>query len=210
MKNEDINKLVEQLMTIGTLASRRVGKSIESQQNKTEYDVRRDGNIRRKIDQRLMKLFTKFIDKKSVERLQEIQNTQNQIIDRIFDESGWIVSRDGAIYEDNFTNQGDQEFASHDTYRLNRNGNGFSIASDENPFNQYFAMIKEGEMSFLKKYQKSLNKLHSLMTEEEKIMLGNYTLTNPNVDSNTMNLIAEYLGYEDKTQSLGTRVKNSL
>ena len=70
MKNEDINKLVEQLMTIGTLASRRVGKSIESQQNKTEYDVRRDGNIRRKIDQRLMKLFTKFIDKKSVERLQ--------------------------------------------------------------------------------------------------------------------------------------------
>lgn len=210
MKNEDINKLVEQLMTIGTLASRRVGKSIESQQNKTEYDVRRDGNIRRKIDQRLMKLFTKFIDKKSVERLQEIQNTQNQIIDRIFDESGWIVSRDGAIYEDNFTNQGDPEFASHDTYRLNRNGNGFSIASDENPFNQYFAMIKEGEMSFLKKYQKSLNKLHSLMTEEEKIMLGNYTLTNPNVDSNTMNLIAEYLGYEDKTQSLGTRVKNSL
>ena len=210
MKNEDINKLVEQLMVIGTLASRRVGKSIESQQNKTEYDVRRDGNIRRKIDQRLMKLFTKFIDKKSVERLQEIQNTQNQIIDRIFDESGWIVSRDGAIYEDNFTNQGDPEFASHDTYRLNRNGNGFSIASDENPFNQYFAMIKEGEMSFLKKYQKSLNKLHSLMTEEEKIMLGNYTLTNPNVDSNTMNLIAEYLGYEDKTQSLGTRVKNSL
>ncbi len=210
MKNEDINKLVEQLMTIGTLASRRVGKSIESQQNKTEYDVRRDGNIRRKIDQRLMKLFTKFIDKKSVERLQEIQNTQNQIIDRIFDESGWIVSRDGAIYEDNFTNQGDPEFASHDTYRLNRNGNGFSIASDENPFNQYFAMIKEGEMSFLKKYQKSLNKLHSLMTEEEKIMLGNYTLTNPNVDSNTMNLIAEYLGYEDKTKSLGTRVKNSL
>ena len=71
-------------------------------------------------------------------------------------------------------------------------------------------MIKEGEMSFLKKYQKSLNKLHSLMTEEEKIMLGNYTLINPNVDSNTMNLIAEYLGYEDKTQSLGTRVKNSL
>ena len=210
MKNEDINKLVEQLMAIGTLASRRVGKSIESQQNKTEYDVRRDGNIRRKIDQRLMKLFTKFIDKKSVERLQEIQNTQNQIIDRIFDESGWIVSRDGAIYEDNFTNQGDPEFASHDTYRLNRNGNGFSIASDENPFNQYFAMIKEGEMSFLKKYQKSLNKLHSLMTEEEKIMLGNYTLTNPNVDSNTMNLIAEYLGYEDKTKSLGTRVKNSL
>lgn len=210
MKNEDINKLVEQLMAIGTLASRRVGKSIESQQNKTEYDVRRDGNIRRKIDQRLMKLFTKFIDKKSVERLQEIQNTQNQIIDRIFDESGWIVSRDGAIYEDNFTNQGDPEFASHDTYRLNRNGNGFSIASDENPFNQYFAMIKEGEMSFLKKYQKSLNKLHSLMTEEEKIMLGNYTLINPNVDSNTMNLIAEYLGYEDKTQSLGTRVKNSL
>ena len=210
MKNEDINKLVEQLMTIGTLASRRVGKSIESQQNKTEYDVRRDGNIRRKIDQRLMKLFTKFIDKKSVERLQEIQNTQNQIIDRIFDESGWIVSRDGAIYEDNFTNQGDPEFASHDTYRLNRNGNGFSIASDENPFNQYFAMIKEGEMSFLKKYQKSLNKLHSLMTEEEKIMLGNYTLTNPNVDFNTMNLIAEYLGYEDKTKSLGTRVKNSL
>lgn len=210
MKNEDINKLVEQLMTIGTLASRRVGKSIESQQNKTEYDVRRDGNIRRKIDQRLMKLFTKFIDKKSVERLQEIQNTQNQIIDRIFDESGWIVSRDGAIYEDNFTNQGDPEFASHDTYRLNRNGNGFSIASDENPFNQYFAMIKEGEMSFLKKYQKSLNKLHSLMTEEEKIMLGNYTLTNPNVDSNTMNLIAEYLGYEDKTQALSTGVKNSL
>lgn len=210
MKNEDINKLVEQLMAIGTLASRRVGKSIESQQNKTEYDVRRDGNIRRKIDQRLMKLFTKFIDKKSVERLQEIQNTQNQIIDRIFDESGWIVSRDGAIYEDNFTNQGDPEFASHDTYRLNRNGNGFSIASDENPFNQHFAMIKEGEISFLKKYQKSLNKLHSLMTEEEKIMLGNYTLTNPNVDSNTMNLIAEYLGYEDKTQSLGTRVKNSL
>lgn len=210
MKNEDINKLVEQLMTIGTLASRRVGKSIESQQNKTEYDVRRDGNIRRKIDQRLMKLFNKFIDKKSVERLQEIQNTQNQIIDRIFDESGWIVSRDGAIYEDNFTNQGDPEFASHDTYRLNRNGNGFSIASDENSFNQYFAMIKEGEMSFLKKYQKSLNKLHSLMTEEEKIMLGNYTLINPNVDSNTMNLIAEYLGYEDKTQSLGTRVKNSL
>lgn len=210
MKNEDINKLVEQLMAIGTLASRRVGKSIESQQNKTEYDVRRDGNIRRKIDQKLMKLFTKFIDKKSVERLQEIQNTQNQIIDRIFDESGWIVSRDGAIYEDNFTNQGDPEFASHDTYRLNRNGNGFSIASDENPFNQYFAMIKEGEMSFLKKYQKSLNKLHSLMTEEEKIMLGNYTLTNPNVDSNTMNLIAEYLGYEDKTKSLGTRVKNSL
>lgn len=210
MKNEDINKLVEQLMAIGTLASRRVGKSIESQQNKTEYDVRRDGNIRRKIDQRLMKLFTKFIDKKSVERLQEIQNTQNQIIDRIFDESGWIVSRDGAIYEDNFTNQGDPEFASHDTYRLNRNGNGFSIASDENPFNQYFAMIKEGEMSFLKKYQKSLNKLHSLMTEEEKIMLGNYTLTNPNVDSNTMNLIAEYLGYEDKTQALSTGVKNSL
>lgn len=210
MKNEDINKLVEQLMTIGTLASRRVGKSIESQQNKTEYDVRRDGNIRRKIDQRLMKLFTKFIDKKSVERLQEIQNTQNQIIDRIFDESGWIVSRDGAIYEDNFTNQGDPEFASHDTYRLNRNGNGFSIASDKNPFNQYFAMIKEGEMSFLKKYQKSLNKLHSLMTEEEKIMLGNYTLTNPNVDSNTMNLIAEYLGYEDKTQALSTGVKNSL
>lgn len=210
MKNEDINKLVEQLMVIGTLASRRVGKSIESQQNKTEYDVRRDGNIRRKIDQRLMKLFTKFIDKKSVERLQEIQNTQNQIIDRIFDESGWIVSRDGAIYEDNFTNQGDPEFASHDTYRLNRNGNGFSIASDENPFNQYFAMIKEGEMSFLKKYQKSLNKLHSLMTEEEKIMLGNYTLTNPNVDSNTMNLIAEYLGYEDKTQALSTGVKNSL
>ena len=42
MKNEDINKLVEQLMTIGTLASRRVGKSIESQQNKTEYDIRRD------------------------------------------------------------------------------------------------------------------------------------------------------------------------
>lgn len=210
MKNEDINKLVEQLMVIGTLASRRVGKSIESQQNKTEYDVRRDGNIRRKIEQRLMKLFTKFIDKKSVERLQEIQNTQNQIIDRIFDESGWIVSRDGAIYEDNFTNQGDPEFASHDTYRLNRNGNGFSIASDENPFNQYFAMIKEGEMSFLKKYQKSLNKLHSLMTEEEKIMLGNYTLTNPNVDSNTMNLIAEYLGYEDKTQALSTGVKNSL
>lgn len=210
MKNEDINKLVEQLMTIGTLASRRVGKSIESQQNKTEYDVRRDGNIRRKIDQKLMKLFTKFIDKKSVERLREIKNTQNQIIDRIFDESGWIVSRDGAIYEDNFTNQGDPEFASHDTYRLNRNGNGFSIASDENSFNQYFAMIKEGEMSFLKKYQKSLNKLHSLMTEEEKIMLGNYTLINPNVDSNTMNLIAEYLGYEDKTQSLGTRVKNSL
>lgn len=210
MKNEDINKLVEQLMAIGTLASRRVGKSIESQQNKTEYDVRRDGNIRRKIDQKLMKLFTKFIDKKSVERLQEIQNTQNQIIDRIFDESGWIVSRDGAIYEDNFTNQGDPEFASHDTYRLNRNGNGFSIASDENPFNQYFAMIKEGEMSFLKKYQKSLNKLHSLMTEEEKIMLGNYTLINPNIDSNTMNLIAEYLGYEDKTQSLDTRVKNSL
>lgn len=210
MKNEDINKLVEQLMAIGTLASRRVGKSIESQQNKTEYDVRRDGNIRRKIDQRLMKLFTKFIDKKSVERLQEIQNTQNQIIDRIFDESGWIVSRDGAMYEDNFTNQGDPEFASHDTYRLNRNGNGFSIASDENPFNQYFAMIKEGEMSFLKKYQKSLNKLHSLMTEEEKIMLGNYTLTNPNVDSNTMNLIAEYLGYEDKTQALSTGVKNSL
>lgn len=210
MKNEDINKLVEQLMAIGTLASRRVGKSIESQQNKTEYDVRRDGNIRRKIEQRLMKLFTKFIDKKSVERLQEIQNTQNQIIDRIFDESGWIVSRDGAIYEDNFTNQGDPEFASHDTYRLNRNGNGFSIASDENPFNQYFAMIKEGEMSFLKKYQKSLNKLHSLMTEEEKIMLGNYTLINPNIDSNTMNLIAEYLGYEDKTQSLDTRVKNSL
>lgn len=210
MKNEDINKLVEQLMAIGTLASRRVGKSIESQQNKTEYDVRRDGNIRRKIDQRLMKLFTKFIDKKSVERLQEIQNTQNQIIDRIFDESGWIVSRDGAIYEDNFTNQRDPEFASHDTYRLNRNGNGFSIASDENPFNQHFAMIKEGEISFLKKYQKSLNKLHSLMTEEEKIMLGNYTLINPNVDSNTMNLIAEYLGYEDKTQSLGTRVKNSL
>lgn len=210
MKNEDINKLVEQLMAIGTLASRRVGKSIESQQNKTEYDVRRDGNIRRKIDQRLMKLFTKFIDKKSVERLQEIQNTQNQIIDRIFDESGWIVSRDGAIYEDNFTNQGDPEFASHDTYRLNRNGNGFSIASDENPFNQYFAMIKEGEISFLKKYQKSLNKLHSLMTEEEKIMLGNYTLTNTNVDSNTMNLIAEYLGYEDKTQALSTGVKNSL
>lgn len=210
MKNEDINKLVEQLMTIGTLASRRVGKSIESQQNKTEYDVRRDGNIRRKIDQRLMKLFNKFIDKKSVERLQEIQNTQNQIIDRIFDESGWIVSRDGAIYEDNFTNQGDPEFASHDTYRLNRNGNGFSIASDENPFNQYFAMIKEGEISFLKKYQKSLNKLHSLMTEEEKIMLGNYTLTNTNVDSNTMNLIAEYLGYEDKTQALSTGVKNSL
>ncbi len=148
--------------------------------------------------------------KKSVERLQEIQNTQNQIIDRIFDESGWIVSRDGAIYEDNFTNQGDSEFASHDTYRLNRNGNGFSIASDENPFNQYFAMIKEGEMSFLKKYQKSLNKLHSLMTEEEKIMLGNYTLTNPNVDSSTMNLIAEYLGYEDKTQALSTGVKNSL
>lgn len=197
-------------MAIGTLASRRVGKSIESQQNKTEYDVRRDGNIRRKIDQRLMKLFNKFIDKKSVERLQEIQNTQNQIIDRIFDESGWIVSRDGAIYEDNFTNQGDPEFASHDTYRLNRNGNGFSIASDENPFNQYFAMIKEGEISFLKKYQKSLNKLHSLMTEEEKIMLGNYTLTNTNVDSNTMNLIAEYLGYEDKTQALSTGVKNSL
>lgn len=210
MKNEDINKLVEQLMAIGTLASRRVGKSIESQQNKTEYDVRRDGNIRRKIEQRLMKLFTKFIDKKSVERLQEIQNTQNQIIDRIFDESGWIVSRDGAIYEDNFTNQGDPEFASHDTYRLNRNGNGFSIASDENPFNQYFAMIKEGEISFLKKYQKSLNKLHSLMTEEEKIMLGNYTLTNTNVDSNTMNLIAEYLGYEDKTQALSTGVKNSI
>ena len=210
MKNEDINKLVEQLMAIGTLASRRVGKSIESQQNKTEYDVRRDGNIRRKIEQRLIKLFTKFIDKKSVERLQEIQNTQNQIIDRIFDESGWIVSRDGAIYEDNFTNQGDPEFASHDTYRLNRNGNGFSIASDENPFNQYFAMIKEGEISFLKKYQKSLNKLHSLMTEEEKIMLGNYTLTNTNVDSNTMNLIAEYLGYEDKTQALSTGVKISL
>ena len=65
------------------------------------------------------------------------------------------------------------------------------------PFNGYERMIIDGEMKFLNKYKNQLDKLHKLMCEEERIMLGGYTLENLDIYYNTMRMIAEYLGYKD-------------
>lgn len=198
MNNNDINKLAEQLIAMGTLVGKSTGKKMMHQANKNTFSVYRDSKIYEKIEKNLMKIFMSCIDKKSVKKLQEIRNAEEQIIDKIFEQSGWLVSRDGVWHEENFRNVEDPEFEQHDTYIIKRDALGFKSGNyKEKPFNGYDKMIIDGEMNFLTKYKNQLDKLHKLMCEEERIMLGGYTLENLDIDYNTMRMIAEYLGYKD-------------
>ena len=128
------------------------------------------------------------------EELERIGKNIELITNVIEEKTGWWrTGRKGFALENNFQNMHDPEFASHDTYKVYRNENGYYV-DDEEPFNEYFAAIKSVENKFLNDNQEELNKLHSLFSEKEGILNGTYSLVNSEDELLAASLI-DYLGF---------------
>lgn len=161
--------------------------------------------LRDSISRRLYSLFCKCISRDDVRSLKFLDKRISELIEKITDGTDWTISSSGAILMDNFINQDDPEFASHDTYELHRDEIGFHVGTDleRRNFNGYYKKIYDTEEAFLYNHREEFEELHRLMYEKENIMRGQYSIRE-NANDSLPRLIAEYMGYfrEERTRHL--------
>ena len=190
------NQLAENLITNGDFFNKILGKDIKKQVNNDIID-HRYAVKREKIKTKLLKLFISSIDNQSKENLIKLFKLAKSLEKLILKQTGWSINRNRAIKKDNYENQEDLEFTFHNTFCIYRNQEtGFYVSDPDKEINSYDAYIKKEEIIFLNSNKKILDELHTIYQEIEKIMSGNYTITNNNISPETMNLIANYLGFE--------------
>lgn len=202
MEKNEITKLANSLKENNNIGNKILGTQIEKRNEKATFDIAKDGKKAEQIKNKTYKLFLKLIDKESSSRLIEIDNVSSRIVKELEDKSGWYITDTGAFYESNFTNQGDPEFKSHDTYRVPRDKEeGFYLPELGEGASQYEHNSRRHEETFYSKYIVQLNAIHELWAEKEKIMGGNYNLSSTD-NYELASMLAEYLGYE-QSYSIG-------
>lgn len=88
-----------------------------------------------------------------------------KIVAKIEKETGFILQNDGSfLKEDNFKNQNDFEFKTHDTFRVIIGEEEYGPYTKE-PFNDYFQYIRNVEESFCLRYAEDLIYLFELLHE---------------------------------------------
>lgn len=149
-------------------------------------------NMRSKLDNRLYKIFLKFIDKESAKRLKAIDALIDEEIQNITDGNNWSVNQYGAEMIDNYQNWEDYEFRTCDIHRILRDESGYYVEEATIPYEEY---LNTDSIAFLNSHRKQFEDLHRLYFEKESIMRGNYSLRGDSSDYDTPRLISSYLGY---------------
>lgn len=97
-----------------------------------------------------------------------------KIVAKIEKETGFILQNDGSfLKEDNFKNQNDFEFKTHDTFRVIIGEEGYEPYTKE-PFNDYFQYIRNVEESFCLRYAEDLVYLVGLLQEMDSFINISY------------------------------------
>ena len=196
--------LVLTLNKTNKYANRRIADMIVARDESHMYGpVER--KLDRKIDKKLNKLFVKLLDDTSRRRLQQIDNTFNEIVERISKESGWTLYYDYRWEKmDNFQNMHDPEFRTWDTYTVRYDEKLGYVENTEKPFNGYFVHLQSIESSFILKYHEQLELLHETIKAKRDFMSGIYTLRDEG-NRKLAEEICSYMGYEGYEES--TKVK---
>lgn len=145
---------------------------------------------------RAYELFKRLIDQESLEKLNTYDKNIKDISRSIEERSGWYMRSDYYFWrEDNFLNSKDPEFASHDTYSISWNENGYYVyGSIEDAFNGYYKKIIEEEIRFYERFETELTLLHENIMGKETIMGGDYTLKDEK-NKELTEQISKYLNY---------------
>ena len=193
--NNNTLELIKELEETKSILNGFLARKIEKENNK-DIIGRKEAIEEGKIKKKLYKIFLSRIDPSDSEILVNLDKEIDRITDYIEQKSGFYRTSYGFRKEDNFINQGDPEFATHDTYVIDRNEYGYTY-NDKKPFNEYFARIQKKEKEFCKKYEKELNELHNYLTKKENILKGDYKLKDSR-DRELLRYISIYLGYKDE------------
>lgn len=188
------SNIVQELKNTGNIRNLWLAESIRKRQESMTISYR-EALIDIKNEEKAYKLFVKLLSNDSKEELTMLDIVIDHVKGMIYDESGWwMTGRDGFRYEDNHINMRDPEFRTWDTYRIYRGEDGFYVPTDE-PFNPYFAKIREKEQRFFDRYEEDLELLHSVLTTKENFMSGDYELKD---EKNRVlaSEISKFLGYK--------------
>ena len=208
--NKNTEQLIKELEETKKLLNSFLARRVYKYNSRSSFG-RKEFLESRRIDKKLYQLFLDRIDPSDKERLLRIDEELKSIEDEIYKKSGWyrVQSMDNQFrHETNFQNQHDPEFASHDTYRVERTAQGYTYDKKE-PFNSYFAGIQLGQKRFYERFQTELERVHELLTEKETIMYGGYRMKDEN-DKDLLKYISIYLGYKNKPEELNVEKGKSL
>ena len=192
--NENTKQLIKELEETKSLLNSLLAKKVEKHNKKTGIGLK-EALESEKINTKLYNLFLNRIDPSDKEQLIKLDDKINKLTNYIEEHSGWYRTTDGFRKEDNYINSGDSEFASHDTYSIGRNENGY-YCYEKKPFNSYEERIQEEEKSFYERFIVELKNLHMALSEKERIMNGGYRPKQVE-DKDLLNNIRIYLGYKN-------------
>lgn len=205
MENDKLLQLIDELKDIDRITA----LILEKVHNSSVF-----GNFQMNLleicENRLRNLFRKNIDYVSRDRLDSV-NERIGDGEAILANKGWLLAHNSngyyAIKESNFTNQEDPEFATHDTYIISRDENGFYVNSGGASFNQYYAMIYKESCNFLEENEDLFLNLHTDLCELERIMNGDYQVADTCEKPEILPLISNYLNFsteeKEKNVSVG-------
>jgi len=189
------SRIVEELRKTRSISNRLLANRIDKRQKSNTFRIPKDAYIEIKNSEKAYKLFLKLLTQEDRKKIMELDKIIDSIEVYISEKSGWwMTGRTGFMFEDNFVNMHDHEFRSFDTYRIYRNEDGFYVSNEE-PFNSYFASIREREIAFYEKYKDKLEILHNALSSREEMFLGNYHLQDED-DRALAEEIVKFLGYK--------------
>lgn len=191
MTEEKMSILANKLLQTNSFSNKVLANLILEQSKELTCDAKYFKRME-KIRKRCYRLFLKSIDSQTAHKLIFLDTQLEKLIDEIEQKSGWFIYDDRAELRDNFTNQNDPEFATHDTYTVTRFEDGFHVTTEDKP--QY---ILSEEQKFFKTYEKELSLIHEAFSEKERIMRGDYTIASNSIDAELLSCLVEYLGYGD-------------
>lgn len=192
--NENTKQLIKELEETKSLLNRLLAKKVEKL-NKKNCTGLKEALESDKIETKLYNLFLNRIDPSDKEQLIKLDDKINKLTNYIEEHSGWYRTTDGFRREAHYINSGISEFASHDTYSIGRNENGY-YCYEEKPSNSYYERIQEEEKSFYESFLVELKNLHMALSEKERIMNGGYRPKQVE-DKDLLNNIRIYLGYKN-------------
>ncbi len=193
--NKNTEQLIKELEETKSILNSFLAKRVKKDAEKNVYGYN-DFLEEEKLEKKLYQLFLSRIDPTDRDELLKIDKEIKSIEDVIFKKTGWYRIDNGFMYETNFVNQHDPEFASQDTYRIIRTEEGYTYDKKE-PFNSYFAERQKREKEFCEEFKDELERMHKLLTDKETIMNGGYKLKNER-ERDLLKYISIYLGFKEK------------
>ena len=183
--------IVYKLKRTKGLSNRILAFNIERLNGRLPIQSERDYKKNEKNKKKAYQLFLRLIDDSSKTSLDHIDCTLDELIQKVSEQSGWWMLDQNFVYIDRCHSLQDIDFTQINTYMVVRSKDGY-VPSSSN------VIENAREESFCEYFHDTLDAIHGLLCDKERIMNGRYTLKDKK-NRELVHSIVSYLNPSNKS-----------